>query len=155
MSGQSIPEMMEALSGDDWSAVNSLMRQFEVNPEKRARNEAQQREKQAQRDRYLAALATIFASDDGQVVLEELLNGTVRRVTFQTQIGIDPQQAHAYGCFREGQNSVVAAILKDLAEVGGGVAPEKETNDEWRTRARARAGHLGKSGKRRWWHFWR
>ncbi|WP_054782860.1 hypothetical protein [Pseudovibrio denitrificans] len=153
MNGQSIAELMGNLQGDDWGSVDGLMNKFSADPKAKEKASQENRENQRRRTQYLAALATVFSSEEGQLVLDELLNGTVRRIKFHTQLGIDPWQSHAYGCYREGQNSVVAMILKDLAEVGGGVAPEKENDDGWRSRVRAGSEQLRKPRKRRWW-FW-
>ncbi len=133
MNGQSIEALLSAAKRDDWGGLNELMAQFGADPQKR---EAQARDKAAQearRAKYLAALAAVFSTDEGALVLDELCDGTLRRIAFHTQIGIDPRQALLNGAFREGQNSVVAALLKDLAEVlGDAFPPAKETEHGWR-----------------------
>lgn len=66
-------------------------------------------------ERAAAALARFASSPDGAEAFELLLDGTLRRATFTAQLGLDPMQAYAFGVFREGQNSLMAAILKLVA----------------------------------------
>ncbi|MDD7908673.1 hypothetical protein PUV47_01980 [Pseudovibrio exalbescens] len=159
--GQSIQALMANLQRDDWGGIEKLMGRFAADPQAKERSAQEERAAHERRARYLAALAAVFSTEDGRLVLEELLNGTLRRTTFQTQFGVDPLQAYAHGAFREGQNAVVATILKDLAEVGRDHTPEKELSDErWGEQLAAgtdRIRHRKPSGWRNWrnWRFWR
>lgn len=70
-----------------------------------------------QRRRLAEAAARVLAGDDGFLLFSHLKAATIDRVTFVTQIGVDPQQALLYGAFREGQNALFVAIAK-LAHEG-------------------------------------
>lgn len=74
------------------------------------------------RQRLAEATARIFNSPDGAILLEAMLDRTLRRIVFVTQLGVDPQQALLHGAFREGQNALAAEILRLKAE-GEKVAP--------------------------------
>ena len=80
-----------------------------------AKGAAQKRVETTRGERAAAALARFAASPDGAEALEMLLDGTLRRATFTAQLGLDPMQAYAFGVFREGQNSLMASILKLIA----------------------------------------
>lgn len=66
-------------------------------------------------DRVCATLARFAASPEGTDVLEALLDVTLRRTSFVAQLGLPMEQAYGYGVFREGQNSLMAMILKMIA----------------------------------------
>ncbi len=77
-------------------------------------------------NRVAAAYARFFASADGQVILEHLCDVTVRQPTFISAIGIDPMQAYADGCRREGTNALVYYIMKMIAMGRSQVPPQRE-----------------------------
>lgn len=69
------------------------------------------------RQRLAEAAARLFASEDGLLVFGHIKAATLDRVTFVTQLGIEPNQALLYGAFREGQNALYVALAK-LAHEG-------------------------------------
>lgn len=69
------------------------------------------------RRRLAEAAARVLESDDGRLLFSHLKAATIDRVTFVTQLGVDPQQALLYGAFREGQNALFVAVAK-LAHEG-------------------------------------
>ena len=66
-------------------------------------------------DDAACALARFAASADGELALEMLLDVTLRRPSFVALLGLPMEQAYGYGVFREGQNSLMAMILKMIA----------------------------------------
>ena len=84
-------------------------------------------EDQTQRDNLAAVTAQYeiakdyipcFASPAGAAVLEDLLNRTLRRSTWDATQGMD--QATAAGLFREGQNAIVTDIIGMMKAAGEG-----------------------------------
>lgn len=65
--------------------------------------------------RVAEAAARFAATEDGRVILEWLCDQTLRRPTFFSHLGLDPMQAYAHGCFREGANAIVFSLLKAIA----------------------------------------
>lgn len=70
---------------------------------------------QERAERVAATLARFAATPDGAEVIEALLDVTLRRTAFVAQLGLTMEQAYGYGVFREGQNAMMAMILKMIA----------------------------------------
>ena len=62
-------------------------------------------------ERVSAAAARLYGTHDFQVILEWLLDLTLRKASWHAALGCDPAQAASYGVLREGQNSVVALLI--------------------------------------------
>lgn len=77
---------------------------------------AKQEENKVARQALAHATAKLFATPDGEKLLEHILDKTLRRVAFYTQLGLDPHQTVAWGAFREGQNALVVEIIRLIAE---------------------------------------
>lgn len=76
-------------------------------------------------ERVAVNLARLYGADASfREALDFLLDSTLRRATFTAQLGLDPMQAYGFGVFREGQNSLLFAILKLIAR-GQKVEPPK------------------------------
>lgn len=108
-----IPELNDALrmaEGIDWKQFEEMG--FSL-PDEGKRKEAA-----AKRAALAGAAARIAQSDDGRAIFKMLADVTLFRPVFETQFGVDPMQAYARGCFREGQNAVIGALFK-LAVEGG------------------------------------
>lgn len=58
------------------------------------------------------AYAHVFSSAEGKMVLEDLLDQTLRRATWDGNRSLE--QAATYGLMREGQNSIVACIMQRM-----------------------------------------
>ena len=69
------------------------------------------------------AAALYAGSPEFRVVLEWMLDVTLRRAAFVARLGLPMDQAYGFGCFREGQNALAAALLKLIAEGLKGKAP--------------------------------
>lgn len=72
-------------------------------------------ELEAQARAVAGAYARLFATDDGKLVLEHLLDVTLRRATWTAALGLTPDQAYGHGVLREGQNSLAFFILSLIA----------------------------------------
>jgi hypothetical protein len=81
-----------------------------------ARGAQQKRVETTRGERVALSLARFASSPDGAEALEFLLDATLRRATFTAQLGLDPMQAYSFGVFREGQNALMASILKLIAQ---------------------------------------
>ncbi len=81
------------------------------------------RELSAARKQVAACAAAMAASDDGRVVLEFLLDATLRRPVFLPGLG---PEALVYAAHREGQNAVVWQLLQAIAEGRGETPPNRE-----------------------------
>ena len=76
--------------------------------------------------RVRAAAARIFDTEDGRLVLEALCDSTLRRPTFITHVNMPADRGYAFGCFREGMNAAVFAILRAIAEGRDEPPPQRE-----------------------------
>lgn len=81
---------------------------------------------QSQRVREIAA--RLFATPDGEELLEALCDATVRRPTFLTQAGMPADQVLAMGSFREGMAATVFLLLAWIAEGRSEQPPQREGN---------------------------
>ncbi len=115
MSGASKEDLIRAAAGADWGWFQDIERKAAARGPNQGTIEARQRLAQA--------TARLFASADGEILLEAMLDQTLRRIVFHTQLGIAPDQAVLNGAFREGQNALMVEILRLIAEGGGAPAP--------------------------------
>ena len=115
----SLNDLINNAKNADWSWFEEA--------EKRM-NQAPSTETKAARQRLASAAARIFDGADGELLLQTLIDTTLMRQIFVTQLGVDPMQAHVYGAFREGQNAVVSQILKLIAEGRGDTPPAPREN---------------------------
>lgn len=110
MSGNDFEDLVSSAAGAGWDWFEKAERLFadrsQLSPDDGAK-----------RRQLAEATARVFASEDGRVLFEHVKAATIDRVTFVTQLGVDPQQALSYGAFREGQNALFVAIAK-LAHEG-------------------------------------
>lgn len=105
-----VEELMNAVLslGDGWQALDftrKAERPDDLLPQHDFRRVAQ-------------AAARTFASEDGRLVLEWLLDLTLRRMAWHASFGVSVEQAYGAGVHREGQNSIAIALLS-LIEAGG------------------------------------
>ncbi|SEK37182.1 hypothetical protein SAMN04515666_101348 [Bosea lupini] len=73
----------------------------------RALSEAEQR--------WAEACARVLASEDGEIMMEGLLDRTVRREAWAYEVGADPLQIAMRGVRREGQNTIPHMLLQAAA----------------------------------------
>jgi hypothetical protein len=72
---------------------------------------------QAAANRTAEAAAALYAgSVEFRLVLEWMLDVSLRRAAYIARLGFPIDQAYGYGCFREGQNAMTAALLKLIAQ---------------------------------------
>lgn len=121
--GQSLSKMIQMAQAQDWSAFDALdpALRSEVDPRVAAQEE------DLKRQRIAAAAAKIFTSPEGELVLETILDKTLRRSSFFAMLGIDPMQVAMFGAFREGQNALVTEILRLIAEGRGEPQPPQRS----------------------------
>lgn len=81
-----------------------------------------------QTSRVREIAARLFATADGEELLEALCDATVRRPTFLTQAGMPADQVLALGSFREGQAATVFLLLAWIAEGRSEQPPQREGN---------------------------
>lgn len=108
MTQQALPlsALVEAAKSQGWEFIDDLEKAA-LKPPAKAENSA---------DRIWAeALARVLDTDDGQTVMEGLLDRTLRRASWSYQLGMDPMQIAMQGVMREGQNAVVYMMLQAAA----------------------------------------
>lgn len=88
----------------------------EADPRRREMAKMAALEDKAEHERLAGAVARLLDTDDGRIVIEHMLDVTLRRIAFTVQFGVDPMHSAFFGAFREGQNALVAALLKLYAE---------------------------------------
>lgn len=72
--------------------------------------------KQEADKRTIASAWARFASDpDGAMAIQALLDTTIFRTTWFVDLGTDPAAMTAFGTFREGQNALAHAIVRQIA----------------------------------------
>lgn len=96
--------LVKSYTEGGWSALEDA--------DKQAR--AQQRDSAEAQYDIAQKYAATFATIPGRAVLESLLDTTLRRTTWDGT-SKSMSEATAHGLFREGQNSVVAMIVKYLS----------------------------------------
>lgn len=108
---------LQSAAADGWDWLDQA--------DKRLSGKRQAPDEAAEARRNLAAAtARLYATPDGVTVLEAMLDATLRKVAFHTQLGLDPGQVALRGAFREGQNAVLMEILRLKAEGEGAPAPK-------------------------------
>lgn len=113
---QPLDDALDQASSQGWGFFNHF---HDVDPERMKRA--------AEHDRgiQMAKTAARLATDTGFLeLLEFLMDHSLRRATFTAQLGIDPMQAYAFGVFREGQNSMIYALLKLIANGRNAATPQ-------------------------------
>lgn len=73
-------------------------------------------------ERVCQAAARLAATDDGKILLEWILDLTLRKASWHGTLGASIEQIATYGLVREGQNSLAALILGAILK-GQGAAP--------------------------------
>lgn len=109
-----------------WDALSDILNREE--------NRTYTKSQKEERVEQAAAFTAVFRSAAGQIVLERLLDLTLRRASWLGRLSKD--EALTYGLFREGQNSIVAIIMKELliAETDGKILPlSRESQDGKKT----------------------
>ena len=117
--GMQIQDMISNLSGDNsWEALDGLMGTF-GHPERKKLAQADQAQKDADLAGFRRDLLTIFSTLEGRRVLDRLTAGTLGRapVNFGA-IGLAADQVGIMAAYRDGQNTVIHALLTDLAKAG-------------------------------------
>jgi len=112
------------------SAIDAAMEmgwEFFETPQANAESEAKRLREAAQRTAELAA-ALYATSAEFRTVLEWMLDVSLRRAAFVARLGLPMDQAYGFGCFREGQNAMTAALLKLIAEGSKRQAPRPREN---------------------------
>jgi hypothetical protein len=117
--GQSLNDMMRLASGQDWSMFDALDPAVKDGVDPRIAKQEQELERQ----RISSAAARIFSTPEGELVLDAILDKTLRRTCYFAMLGIDPGQVAMFGAFREGQNALVTEILRLIAEGRGEPQP--------------------------------
>jgi hypothetical protein len=100
------------------SAIDAAMEmgwEFFDTPDRQGEAETSRLREAANRTAELAA-GLYAISDEFRTVLEWMLDVSLRRASFIARLGLPMDQAYGYGCFREGQNAMTAALLKLIAE---------------------------------------
>jgi len=117
--------MRDAMPVDNYlGSADELVRQLFGAP-----SEEQQKALEEQHLADLAvaqAAARVFSTDDGRLVLEHLLDVTLRRPTFIAHANLDPMRAYAHGVMREGQNQIVFVLLQAIARGRQQDLPQRE-----------------------------
>ena len=73
-------------------------------------------------ERLAGAAARVAATPDGKILVEWLLDLTLRKTSWHGQLGLDVNKIAAFGLLREGQNSIVALLVGAILK-GSGAAP--------------------------------
>lgn len=101
------------------------------------------------RERVGEAAAALYAgSPEFRIVLEWLLDQTLRRATWSPQLGISMDQICGHGCFREGQNAIAEALLKAIAAGLKMKPPQNEVNHGARNQRQPTARQGGAQDQR-------
>jgi hypothetical protein len=116
------PEMLEPALDIALDRAMEMGWEFFDAPGKADANELKRINESAHRTAETAA-ALYAASPEFRQILEWMLDVTVRRAAWIARLGLPMDQAYAYGCFREGQNAMTAAVLKLIATGIKGKAP--------------------------------
>ncbi|SNY93512.1 hypothetical protein SAMN04515647_3811 [Cohaesibacter sp. ES.047] len=117
--GMQLQDMIGNLQGDhSWEALDNLMGTF-GHPERKKLAKEDQARREAIANSYRHDLLAIFATPEGRRVLDHMIAGTLGRppVNF-AQAGLSADQVGVMAAYRDGQNTVVHALLTDLAAVG-------------------------------------
>lgn len=117
-----IEDALKTASSEDWSFMDELEKRFGITPQARTARKRDEDRRKA----LASAAAKIFATKEGEMVLEWMLDQTFRRFTFAVMQHPDPGQAAFYGAFREGQNAMVLTVLQMIAQGRGDPLPAQK-----------------------------
>lgn len=131
--GMEIQKLIAGLGTEaHWGNLTNLMDQF-GHPSRKAASEEDKARREAERHRWLIDLKEIFETDAGERVLEQIVQTTLQRptltVTPDTIHALSSDQVAMISTYREGQNSIIRTILKDLAEAGYDPSNKKEKSN--------------------------
>ena len=117
--GFDLQDMISRLGGDhSWEALEGLQSMF-AHPERKKLAEEEKAMKEAAQRSFGQDLVAIFSTGEGKRVLEELVSGTIARAPVNLGVaGLGSDQVGVMAAYREGQNSIIHAILTDLAKAG-------------------------------------
>lgn len=116
------PEALEPSLDSALDRAMSMGWDFFDSPAQADATEAKRLNESANRTAETAA-ALYAASPEFRLILEWMLDVTLRRAAFIARLGLPMDHAYGYGCFREGQNAMTAAVLKLIAIGIKGRAP--------------------------------
>jgi hypothetical protein len=115
-----------------WGSLDGLVDQL-GHPNRKAASAEDKAKRQAELKDFQADLKEVFETEAGQRVLEQLLQTTLRRpsiyVSPETLSALSSDQVAMISTYREGQNSIIRAILKDLAEAKYDPSNKKEKSN--------------------------
>lgn len=117
--GFELQDMIGRLGADQgWDSLDGLINQTS-HPERKKQAEEDAARKEAEKYAFRRDLLTVFSSPAGKRVLERLIAGTVGRppMNFGT-LGLSSDQVGVLSAYRDGQNTVIHALLIDLEQVG-------------------------------------
>ncbi len=117
--GMELQDLISSLgSGNDWQVIDQLTGML-GHPERKARAEQDAARQQAKIARFQSDLLVVFSTPEGGRVLNELLDGTLRKppVALAT-MGLTSDQLGIMAAYREGQNSIIYTLLKSLEQAG-------------------------------------
>ncbi|PLW77888.1 hypothetical protein [Cohaesibacter celericrescens] len=117
--GLQIQDMISNLSGDNsWEALEGLMGTF-GHPERKKLAQEDQAQRDASIASYRRDLLIIFSTTEGRSVLAQLVAGTLGRppVNFGA-LGLSADQVGVLAAYRDGQNTVIHALITDLSKAG-------------------------------------
>lgn len=123
MNGRDIQNLIfnELGSGADWSALDILVEKL-GHPDHKTDAKEKREQKEAEKRRFQTDLLTIFSTDEGMRVLQHLLSATLRQDILQAPAqqlqSQTAEQIAMISAYRMGQNSILRAIIKDLATAG-------------------------------------
>lgn len=107
----SVERLLERFAGGGWDALATSVADLSKPGSDQA---------QMAYDRICQAAARMAASDDGRLVLDWLVDLTLRKASWHGQLGMSVEQIATYGLLREGQNSLVALLLGAILKGQGG-----------------------------------
>ncbi|SNZ20945.1 hypothetical protein [Cohaesibacter gelatinilyticus] len=112
-----------------WGNLEGLIDQFS-HPSRKDASAEEQARREAERHKWLANLKSVFETEAGQHVLRQFVQTTLQRpsvtVSPETMHSLSSDQVAMISTYREGQNSIIRTILKDLAEAGYDPSNNKE-----------------------------
>jgi hypothetical protein len=116
--GVALQDKIRALGEGGWNALDDLGLAL-ASPEIKARAEEDKARRDAAKRRFRADLLEVFSSAAGMRVLEGLVDATLNRPPVNLgSTGLTSDQVGVMMSFRQGQDSVIHSILKDLEKEG-------------------------------------
>lgn len=128
--GLDLQDMISGLgSGNDWDALEDLMDKL-GHPERKRLAEEDKARKEADKAAFRRDLLVIFSIPEGRRVLNRLVGGTIGRppVNYGT-LGLSADQVGVMAAYRNGQDTIIHALLSDLAEAGFDPSENPENGD--------------------------